>query len=390
VINMGGEMLYILEQRLRAQSIPEEKSLRVLRDVISTMFSEKFIGELFKPQQMYSNASTRQIFDRLAHSSIMRLNESSMDKLYDMMTMGFKYQVLSCSHPSDLLQITLNHLDALRALVKQSVDATKLVDNAQKIFVEQYKDLNTGQLMALRQALCRFFQERKVKVSLFLQDQIQSLDGAIIISHEGPLPIGTQLPGTIRYFGDDGKVVSEDKIKLKNATDAVTPAPTESFDVHKPQRPCKLGLNLYAKDRKKSKLPAGAVKKHGYKSAGGGGATAATAIGNDKKAFEASHASKAAATKQLNMLANLIGTATVTPKDSEKLAVINLFPDTSLTGDGKSGGPAAQRTTEIITFDENDSAQLKALLRKELEDSSTGAASAGGDDLLSLMDKASS
>ncbi len=28
VINMGGEMLYILEQRLRAQSIPEEKSLR--------------------------------------------------------------------------------------------------------------------------------------------------------------------------------------------------------------------------------------------------------------------------------------------------------------------------------------------------------------------------
>lgn len=53
----------------------------VLQDVISTMFSEKFISELFKPQKMYSSTSTRQIFDRLAHSSIMRLNTSSMDKV---------------------------------------------------------------------------------------------------------------------------------------------------------------------------------------------------------------------------------------------------------------------------------------------------------------------
>lgn len=42
---------------------------------------------------MYSSSSTREIFNKLAHSSIMRLNESSMDKLYDLMTMGFKHQV---------------------------------------------------------------------------------------------------------------------------------------------------------------------------------------------------------------------------------------------------------------------------------------------------------
>lgn len=53
----------------------------------------QFIRELFKPQEMYSSSSTREIFNKLAHSSIMRLNESSMDKLYDLMTMGFKHQV---------------------------------------------------------------------------------------------------------------------------------------------------------------------------------------------------------------------------------------------------------------------------------------------------------
>jgi len=45
------------------------------------MYSRMFIRELFKPQALYSSHSTRQIFDRLAHSSIMRLNKNSMDKV---------------------------------------------------------------------------------------------------------------------------------------------------------------------------------------------------------------------------------------------------------------------------------------------------------------------
>ena len=74
-------MVYILAQRLQAQNVPSDKSKRVLQDVIRTMYNPMFITELFRPQDVYSMQSTRQIFDRLAHSSIMRLNESSMDKV---------------------------------------------------------------------------------------------------------------------------------------------------------------------------------------------------------------------------------------------------------------------------------------------------------------------
>ena len=76
VINLGTEMVYILEQRLRAQAIPGDKSTKVLHDVARTMFNANFMQQVFVPQELYSNASTRQIFDRLAHSSIMRLSES--------------------------------------------------------------------------------------------------------------------------------------------------------------------------------------------------------------------------------------------------------------------------------------------------------------------------
>lgn len=57
------------------------RCLLVLNDIVKTMFSSKFMEELFKPQEMYTGPSTKQVFDRLAHSSIMRLNSSSMDKV---------------------------------------------------------------------------------------------------------------------------------------------------------------------------------------------------------------------------------------------------------------------------------------------------------------------
>lgn len=103
-------MVYILHQRLQAQTVQDEKAKKVLQDVVRAMFSPLFIIELFKPQEMYSTASTKQIFEKLAHSSIMRLNKSSMDKLYDLMTMGFKYQMASCASPEQYLHVTLNHL----------------------------------------------------------------------------------------------------------------------------------------------------------------------------------------------------------------------------------------------------------------------------------------
>jgi hypothetical protein len=78
ILNMGSEMIYILNQRLKAQNVTGPKSNKVLIDVAKAMFSDLFISELFKPQDVYSLASTKQVFEKLAHSSIMRLNKSSM------------------------------------------------------------------------------------------------------------------------------------------------------------------------------------------------------------------------------------------------------------------------------------------------------------------------
>ncbi|ELW48190.1 Protein OSCP1 [Tupaia chinensis] len=137
-LNLGGEMLYILNQRLQAQNIPTDKTRKVLNDIISTMFNRKFIEELLKPQELYSKKALRTVYDRLAHASIMRLSQASMDKLYNLMTMAFKYQVLLCPRPKDVLLVTFNHLDAIKGFIQDSPAILHQVDETSRQLIELY------------------------------------------------------------------------------------------------------------------------------------------------------------------------------------------------------------------------------------------------------------
>lgn len=246
IVNLGGEMLYILEQRLRAQSIPPEKAVKVLHDVVKTMFSSKFVAEVFKPAVMYSATSTRQIFERLAHSSIMRLSESSMDKLYDLMTMGLKYQLIACRHAADILEVTLNHVGAIRDCINDPA-VIELVDSCEHMLNLHYKSFMPGDWMQLRQSLVGFFHNKRVKVSLFLQEGLQVADGRIALPPT--LPDASYQKkygalGMVKMLGPGGAHLSSHLLKLAQSASVA-------------DHPVRLGGNLYAKDRVPVKRPRG-------------------------------------------------------------------------------------------------------------------------------------
>ncbi|KAF6208539.1 hypothetical protein GE061_016997 [Apolygus lucorum] len=134
-INLGGEMMYILDQRLRAQNIAVEKAKKVINDIVRIMYNPRFMEELFKPQEIYNKAALKSLFHDLAHASIMKLNATSMDKLYDLMTMVFKWQVFSASHPREMILITLNHMDSTRAMVSDQT-VHKQLDSAYFMFIK--------------------------------------------------------------------------------------------------------------------------------------------------------------------------------------------------------------------------------------------------------------
>lgn len=294
----------------------------VLQDVIGAMFSEKFVEELLRPQPMYSHASVRQIFERLAHASIMKLNTSSMDKLYDLMCMGVKHQTVCCTAPNELLQVTLNHLDNILLMVPQQATAHQLASHARSLLLARYSSYSVGQYATVRQELASFFQDRRVKVSLFLQDGVQHSEGTFVMSHTGRLPAGADSPGLVRYFDERGVCFAEERLELANGPGVLPPV--LQFDVLAPaERPCQLGQNMYARERIKP-APAGAHPPSAASSSShathpaGAGASVSTA---DHKA------SKQAARAELSLLANLVGT--VKAPESEQFTVFNLFPDTA-------------------------------------------------------------
>lgn len=379
LLNMGGEMVYILEQRLQAQSINPEKSKRVLQDVVRTMFNAKFIEELMKPQDLYSLSSLRGIFDRLAHSSIMRLSESSMDKLFDLMTMGVKYQVVCSTYPGELVDVTLNHIDSMRTIVDDKT-LESLIDSFRDQFKKRYENLSVGEFMELRQTLHSFFQDRRIKVSLFLQEGLQTTTGTMVFPEEEFLPPGVLVPNTIRYYtGGETKTVPipySGKAKVRSQ-------PVRS----------KLGLNLYLKSRQPSTqatTPAASAPSTSttpaVPSPSDQPAAAAAGAAPSVKEIETPDlkpTSKLGAA-ELNLLAQLVGQNSPDVDKNKDTVRVNLFAGDTW-GQFEVSNVSSIPTVVIDPTHEKNQHIKDLMSNMDINSGSSG----DGKDLLELMDSAS-
>lgn len=292
IINMGGEMIYILNQRLIAQKIPADKSEKVRSDVVKHLFEESFINEIMVPQALYSMTSTRQVFDRIAQSSIMKLQTTSMNKLFDLMLMGVKMQLLTAQYPEQLLKITLNHIQELTALVT-SKDATMLLNFTREMMIKKYSNLSSAVYNRIRQALLRFFQNRNVKVTMFLNNGMQLQDGTIKINSSDGMP-GCEIPGRITTNRGDSHKTLPATSRFKRSTVA-TRQPMQAQTNN--------GINLYDTERQ-NQVPAEEIKVEKN-------------LGNNTEKNR-----EAVAKWELNSLANMIYT---TNEGEAANAYINLF-----------------------------------------------------------------
>ena len=365
VLNMGTEMVYILNHRLQAQSVTDTKSQKVLLDVTRAMCSEMFIVELFKPQEMYGLSATRQIFEKLAHSSIMRLNKSSMDKLFDLITMGFKYQILSCGAPVQILHVTLLHLEALRTVCNSKI-SSDLIDETVEKLQDTYTHFSDAQWMAVKIELLRFMQDRKVKVSLFLQKNMQNMNGDLIPENVPRLPYGVSAPGEIKYY-ERGRVVRSAKVNISSSDGDYVETATTVLD-----KLSTIGKNLYLNedflidtasiDRVEEKLQAEAP----FANASGG---SPSRHADRKFTKPRTYDVKSSAKAERNLLSDLLGMNSSPSKSSgshyegagAKTLKLNLFSSTGMSKDSEDDGGAT------ITIDIDGASGVKSL-HERMED----------------------
>lgn len=156
----------------------------------------------------------------------------------------------ACIPPPSAAQITLNHIDAIKDMVRSSPSAVQLVDSATDRLIQTFAAHDGGQLAHIRQLLLRFFQDRRVKVSVFLQDGLQLPTGAIIVSPAGHCPLGSEPPGAIRYYDRAGGDRVETVEHILNIPSAAMVLPARPpLSALSPKRHCLLGKSMYSKER---------------------------------------------------------------------------------------------------------------------------------------------
>ncbi|UJR14606.1 hypothetical protein I4U23_001601 [Adineta vaga] len=324
-INMGGEMVYILEQRLSAQEIVDQKATKVINDIVSAMFNGKFIEELFRPQELYPKKAVKHIFEKVAHSSIMRLNEASMDKLYDLMTMSVKFQIMLCPCASDIMKVTYNHVNSMRKLVRSSA-VLDLLDKAFIAFNKQYERLNDVEWFLIRDTILFYFQDIHIRVSIFLRENLQNQQGQFIMSTDGIVPTGFQPPGEIRTYK---------RGRLNH---------THTFDAgerHEPSdetRSFRLGLNIYTKSKHAdTNLLSDTAIRH------------STVPVNASSDIEMIHPDPKMIA-QLNLLSDLIGNSSGGDSSRSGLVKLSLFDDEE--DDEEDIRPSRQTRSQTSTKDQ--------------------------------------
>lgn len=96
--------------------------------------------------------------------------------------------------------------------------------------------------------MCKFFQDKHIKVSLFIQDAIQSLDGTIYLNFAQEGVIFSEKPGTVKY--GDGRPSKQ--LPLVHAPHWVPNNFTKRLQgTTQPH----LGSNMYAAERVKPPVP---------------------------------------------------------------------------------------------------------------------------------------
>lgn len=97
------------------------------------------------------------MFHQLVHTSIMKLNEASMSKLFDLMLMCFKMQVFLTASPVEIYNVTLNHLREVQKIIDKG-PAIKNIEQTISSFKQKYEHLPSARYIEIKQELLQIMQ----------------------------------------------------------------------------------------------------------------------------------------------------------------------------------------------------------------------------------------
>ncbi|CAD8201995.1 unnamed protein product [Paramecium octaurelia] len=235
LLNLCGDVLYIIEQRLRAQGIDKEKGLTVLNDLAIKIYTHPNIQKMFTPSKTLSNNEIFQQIDQVVHCSIMKLNEDSLSKLFDLVIMTLKSYLMKSNSPYEIYLCTLRHFDVIQDIGIND-QAIQAVLQCKQTFIDKYSKLSSFDYLMIRGEIMKLLGGKFTRVQMFLNDKSQNQDGTFQQKNYGLSGYGVEQPGLIKMV----------KIPEKyNVVLAVSSQFKENQSTNPFSGQCSLGENIF-------------------------------------------------------------------------------------------------------------------------------------------------
>lgn len=195
----------------------------VLDEILSVLLSKQLICELMKPQPPYTHEKVREIIEEVAQSSIMRLDPTSMNKLWELITMVLKWQV---TMSDNLIKLTSRHLLELEGyIVKPN---TKLqLQRVQNIITNFGKVFTQNEQSALREEVLDWLKVFKIRVSLLLRMGLQNEDCSFVMNNTSQFA-----QEMLRNLGENIYIVTENGRVLQRNNDVSKTRDEEEMEVN--------------------------------------------------------------------------------------------------------------------------------------------------------------
>ncbi|XP_073846302.1 organic solute carrier partner 1 [Musca autumnalis] len=185
IVNLGCEMLFVIDQRLQAQKIAKEKSIQVLHDVTSVLLEPKFLNSLIAGSttaggQCLTEESCKFMLKDIATCSLMRLDDVSMGKLWNLMTMIYKWQLFHTKYQYQLMDITFRHLAGVNQLYPNEKHS-QIVDRAKNTLLDFWNSCTDEEQNNIYYTNKLWLEVFHTKISLLIRLGFQAMDGSFFV-----------------------------------------------------------------------------------------------------------------------------------------------------------------------------------------------------------------
>lgn len=166
----------------------------MVAEVAGVLLHPALLQELFLPQPAAPHAVIQRLLRDISAASIMKLDDYSVSKLWDLMTVIFKWQ-LAVAADQNIFDITRRHLRGVATLVPQFFQV-RTVENAMRKFEELARKFTDDDYKSLNNTLILWFSEYHSKISVLMRLGLQNKDGTFV------LPVSVD-PKMLQNLGDN-------------------------------------------------------------------------------------------------------------------------------------------------------------------------------------------